>query len=143
MKVLTARGREYDALQIDAYIALWREVNSPAELREWPNGVVVRIVSLPYCDRPYLACTCPRARYGRSGANGCPHAWAAVRWLVEGGACEGVKGGVALFAGGASGTCLHATVPGDVTGQLSPLVSPSVSAKVSPPSPQFVSTGAL
>jgi len=102
MKFYSGRGREYSVALIGTYVVLWRAVESSTEGREWPSGLVIRLVSLPYTERRDIACTCPRARFGHDGAWGCPHALPALRWLVNGGTAKGVEGVLCTLSQAAS-----------------------------------------
>ncbi len=139
-----SNGRTYEAAHLGVFVCLWRRAETRAEQRGWQNGLVCRVVTLP-CAGYTLHCTCEAARFCASGAWSCPHSMPALRWLFSGGALEdsapeaGVQGGGSPFAGAAPAAVLLHPVQRDVTGQLSPLVSPLVSQGLSPASQQAVS----
>ena len=136
-QVTTTTGKLYEAVLVGPRICLWREATTSVEKRRWSGGFVCRVVTLP-CAVTMVACTCEAARFRADGAMGCPHFMPALRWVCSGAAAR-VQGGESPFAGGAEGTCPEHGVRRDVTGQLSPSLSPLVLGDLSPVSPRVVS----
>jgi len=130
--LITPKGRCYKVAWMGTLIVLWRPICDKSEARKWPEGIVFRVVSIPNSEQPDLCCSCEFARFHPAGAWACPHGLLAISWLAGDEQTMGVQGGVSPFAGGAGATVSPHCVRGDVTGLVSPSVSPRVLENLPP-----------
>ncbi len=118
MTINSSAGRTYAAALMGSTVALWREVETPQERRDWPNGLVIRCVFLPSAAREKVGCTCPAATFGRGGAEACPHTQPSLLALAKGDFSKGSRGTLA-------GPPEH-KVPGRLAGNSVPNLGPLV-----------------